>query len=275
MQYREISPGTEAQAFVDCYWTLESEASELNDIQRVIPDGCPELILNLDQPFESFEHGRWRVQPRCFLVGQITGPLLIRPHGRAKIFGVRFRPHGAAQLLNLPMKELTGLAVPIDDLSPELARELDRSLEPAGARAIESALVRHANVAEDPIIREAVRQIVEARGARDVARLAAHLGISLRQLERRFENRVGLSPKLFGRIQRFRHVFHEIDESRPDWVDAAVACGYYDQAHLIRDFRDFSGKTPAVLLADTDLARHFVREMAVSNSYNTAVPASR
>ena len=124
------------------------------------------------------------------------------------------------------MNELAGLAVPIDDLSPSLARELDRSLEKqASVHAIESALLRHARVAEDTIVREAVRQIVEARGAKDVARLAAQLGISLRQLERRFENRVGLTPKLFGRIQRFRHVFHEIDESRPDWVNATVRVG--------------------------------------------------
>jgi AraC-like DNA-binding protein len=96
------------------------------------------------------------------------------------------------------------------------------------------------------------------------------LGISSRQLERRFKSRVGLLPKLFCRMQRFQRVFQEIDEDRPNWVEAAMSCGYYDQAHLIRDFRDFSGKTPDILMAGSDLARHFVSNPGVSDFYKTA-----
>jgi AraC-like DNA-binding protein len=269
MRYREIAPGAEVRSFIDCYWILEHEASEPARVQRVVPDGRPELILNLGQPFESFQDGQWRVQPGCFLAGQITGPLLIRPNGKAKILGVRFLPHGAGQVFGLPMHELTDLAVPVADLSPRLARDLERSLESAGIPSIEAALLSFAG-AEDCTVGEAVSQIVRDWGRRDVACLAAHLGISLRQLERRFESRVGLSPKLFSRMQRFQRVFQEIDEGRPNWVEAALACGYYDQAHLIRDFKDFSGQTPALLLAGADLARHFVRNPGVSDFYKTA-----
>ena len=88
--------------------------------------------------------------------------------------------------------------------------------------------------------------------------MANRLGLSSRQFERRFRNVVGIPPKLFSRMQRFQRVFQTM-EDRANWVDAAVSCGYYDQAHLIRDFRQFSGTTPTALLAEEfDLSRCFL-----------------
>jgi transcriptional regulator GlxA family with amidase domain len=76
---------------------------------------------------------------------------------------------------------------------------------------------------------------------------------------------------LFSRMQRFQHVFATLENAGAGWAEAAVECGYYDQAHLIRDFQEFAGKAPAALLAeDTDLARHFV-----SHFSNTLAAASR
>ena len=88
MQDREIRPGGQARSFIDCYWTRECDASQFRNVQRVVPDGRTELILNLAEPLESFQDGQWRVQPACFLAGQITGPLLRahRPDGAARGF---------------------------------------------------------------------------------------------------------------------------------------------------------------------------------------------
>jgi len=271
MQYREIQPRGEARGFIDAFWILNDDGRGPREVQRVVPDGRAELILNLGQPFESFEDGEWRTQPQSFVSGQITGPLLLRPTGPSAIMGVRFRPHGAAPLLRLPMDELTGRAVPVADLSPELARELENACESASFARVEAALLGARGEA-DRLASEAVRRMSAAHGACSVAHVAADLGISSRQLERRFARAVGMSPKLFCRIQRFQRVFQIIEEARPNWVDAAVECGYYDQAHLIRDFMDFSGKTPAVLLTGTDLARHFVR--GASHFSNTPAAAS-
>jgi AraC-like DNA-binding protein len=77
-------------------------------------------------------------------------------------------------------------------------------------------------------------------------------------------------------MQRFQKVFHAIEQGRRNWVDAAVECGYFDQAHLIRDFRDFSGKPPSALLAEADMARHFLRYQAgVSHFSKTGARVSR
>jgi AraC-like DNA-binding protein len=247
MHYREFGPGGNASRFVERYWVLEGAAP--GAVQRVVPDGRPELILNLGQPFESLQNGRWKTQPRCFMAGQLTGPLLLRAPGPTRILGVRFRPGGAAQLLGMPMQELTDRVVPASDLG------LASLAEYATWPDLESALLALERGRADSLVDEAARLLALSP---DVAGAASLLGVSPRQLERRFKARVGMSPKYFARIRRFQRVFHALERAGGGWVDAAAACGYYDQAHLIRDFRTFAGEPPSHLLASDDLARHFL-----------------
>jgi AraC-like DNA-binding protein len=122
--------------------------------------------------------------------------------------------------------------------------------------------------APDALVAEAVRRITGSRGACDIAALARDFCLSTRQFERRFQISVGLPPKRFAQIQRFNQVFRILEDPSRNWVDTALDCGYYDQAHLIRDCQRFTGTTPARLTADDgDLARHFYQ---ASHSSNTA-----
>jgi methylphosphotriester-DNA--protein-cysteine methyltransferase len=123
---------------------------------------------------------------------------------------------------------------------------------------LEARLVRLARTAGDPMVAEAVRQLAGSNGTRDIASLARHFGMSTRQVERRFVERVGLTPKVFSRMRRFQSVFAAMENGDASWAAAAAACGYYDQAHLIRDFREFAGEPPASLVASGELARHFL-----------------
>ena len=158
----------------------------------------------------------------------------------------------------------------MEDLSPILARNLYRAMEsPDPIACVEAALLPAR--ASDILVAEAVRRITVAQGGSDLAALARKLGVSIRQLERRFHKEVGLPPKLFCRMQRLNNVFRALGQPTLNWVDMAVSCGYYDQAHLIRDCKSLTGSTPALLLAeDADLARHFVQRFGVSHSYKTA-----
>ena len=150
---------------------------------------------------------------------------------------------------------------PIGDLSPALSRALNDACATGRIAAIECALVeferRHGR--SDELVREAVRRISAPGSTPDVARLARSLGVSLRQMQRRFTAQVGLGPKHFARMRRFQRVFAVVEEGNARWAAVAAECGYYDQAHLIRDFKEFLGETPAVLTASDDLARHFLR----------------
>jgi AraC-like DNA-binding protein len=255
MYYREFAPGEDAGRFVDCFWVLEGAVP--GAVQRVVPDGRPELIVNLGQPFESLQNGQWQRQPHCFLAGQLTGPLLLRAPDVTRIMGVRFRPGGAAQLLGVPAQELTDRVVPAGDLGLKTLAGLST------LREVERALLGAERGGADPLVDEAARLLSRSP---DVENAAALLGVSRRQLERRFKTRVGMPPKHFARIRRFQRVFHAMEADSTGWVDAAADCGYYDQAHLIRDFRDFAGEPPSLLLAADDLARHFLSHFSKTHS---------
>jgi AraC-like DNA-binding protein len=196
IRYREIPPSPHLQPFLYSFWILEHDAEDATP-QRIVPDGHCELILNWSEPFEAFQNGQWRRQPRSFLAGQIDGPLLLRPLRPARMLGVGFHPHGAAKLLALPIHELHDRFTPVEDLSQTLARNLHRALEMLDPiAAVEAALLLAANTARrsDLLIEEAVRRIARAKGAANLAAMARDLGLSTRQLERRFHAAVGLPP---------------------------------------------------------------------------------
>jgi len=218
--------------------------------QRVVPDGRSELIVNLGQSYESLQRGQWQRQPQAFVAGQITGPLLLRSRGDTRIFGVRFHPHGASQVLKMPMPDVTGSFVDLQGFSggdPSFEGQIAQFEKLAGVREDEDLLVTHA-----------VSRMVDAGGIVEIAAFAAMAGISCRQFERRFLSLVGLPPKLFCRIQRFQKIFAALEQPGTNWVNAAIECGYYDQAHLIRDFKEFTGRTPSVFFTEADFAGHFL-----------------
>jgi AraC-like DNA-binding protein len=269
VRYREIRPCAQLQPFISTFWILEHDAGD-TAAQRVVPDGHSELILNWSHPFQVFRNGRWLDQPRCFFAGQLDGPLLLRPTGVARMLGIGFHPDGASGLLCRPVQELSGLFTSVDDISSRLSRSLDDALNgPNAVARVEAALLSCATAARrtDLVVGEAIKRIENAKGAVDVAVLAKELTLSTRQLERRFLATVGLPPKLFSRIQRFTGVYAAIGQASCNWVETAVSCGYYDQAHLIRDCRRLAGVTPKSLLdKDADLARHFYRRFERSHS---------
>ena len=103
------------------------------------------------------------------------------------------------------------------------------------------------NAPDDPFLKRAVANISMTNGVRPVAALARDIGVSERGLERRFSQAIGVSPKMFSRIVRFQSVLRSIESATtPAILDAASDFGYYDQSHLINDFRQFAGVGPAV-----------------------------
>ena len=243
-----------------------------------MPDGCVELILNFaDRFLQHRENNQRELQPRHFLVGQMTGPILISPAGRVELLGIRFQPGGTRAFLDLPAHEFTDRVVELGSLARRFERELLQACtaQPTLAgkiRAAERFLVAQLSKSKaDAYLLTLAGNIVDYGGRVSVDELASAAGISNRQLERRFLRDVGIGPKLLARIVRFQQVFRALDEANAAWVDVALACGYYDQAHLIRDCKQFAQQTPAVLLASqSPLAESFTRKARMSRFSNTA-----
>ncbi len=279
MRYREFQIAPPLSKNVECLWLLESgDWQESPSPERILPDGCIELILNFGPPFrEHKEAGRCDLQPSRFVVGQMTKPVLVSPTGPAQLLGIRFKPGGTLPFFPLPPGELTNIITPLADVSVALDRELSGQVYeirglPEKIGVIEALLIRRMNANEErgASLQNAISRIVSSGGQISVDRLAGDLGISGRQLERRFLSEVGLGPKLLSRILRFQQVFRAVERSDRNWARIAVDCGYYDQAHLIRDFRQFAGQTPSVLFEQfTPFAEFFTRNRRMSDFYNT------
>ena len=208
--------------------------------QTFLPDGCMELIFHYGDPFVH----QGATQQRGLLIGQMRAPVTVSPAGRAGLFGVRFRPGGAFPLLRFKQREAAGCLQDCDLILGQALRE--RIANAAGdrerVRLLEAALPEPASHWIDGVLRE----ITARRGRVEVDALAQFAGVSARQLERAFDERVGLSPKTLARILRFRHALQESSRPGATWADVAAACGYFDQSHLIRDFREFAGAPPAM-----------------------------
>src|ERR1700741_5497250 len=106
MEYCERRPKPPLSSFVECFWTLESEVSSTQP-ERILPDGCVELILNFGAQFSQHDQDHLKLQPRSFLVGQMTGPILISPPGPVQLLGIRFHPGGAGPGRRLQFHEIT------------------------------------------------------------------------------------------------------------------------------------------------------------------------
>jgi AraC-like DNA-binding protein len=277
MRYVEIKPAVQLARFIECYWTLESDGSAASSPQTepILPDGCVELIFNFGAQFVEHYDGKVIRQPVSFLVGQMTRPMLIAPTGFVCVVGVRFHPGGTLPFFRLPMHELTDATVELCVVSNYLERRLFERVGQESSllqkvRAVETCLnecVR--NSRQDSWILGLAAKIVSEAGLISVDTLASSTGISSRQLERRFLQEVGVTPKLLCRILRFQRIFRSIDENDGRWATAAADCGYYDQSHLIRDFKQFAGETPSVFLDQPGLLTEaFTRKDRMSHFSN-------
>jgi AraC-like DNA-binding protein len=166
--------------------------------------------------------------------------------------GVRFRPGMARRFLCAPAHELTDREVALTDLWGEGGRALQRAMADAGSvgrrlHVFEGALRRRLERHDTPddVVRRAVERIVSSGGAAREDEIVSDLGVGARQLRRRFAAAVGLSPKRLGRIVRLQGALRVAAAGGSTWSDVAVSSGYYDQAHMIADFRTLTGRTPS------------------------------
>lgn len=270
LRYVERRPRPELRAYLECVWEVSSSQpvpASKRAPERVVPDGCPEVIVHLGDRFARDVGWRWVVQPRAFLAGTLTRPWRLRPGRRVRTVGMRLRPGAATALFRLVMADASDREVPLADLAgPAEARALAGGLREARGTTRRFDVAERwlmARLATSPARREtavpAVSAILKARGRMPIRDVAIALGWSGRRLERAFERDVGIRPKLYARIVRLNAVLATLDDAeRARAVDLALDAGYFDQAHLLRDFRALAGRTPgAGRETDGEMARHF------------------
>ena len=215
MFYTEHAPHPSLAMHVRCLWAFESSpADSAREIQTVVPDGYPEMVLH---------------------------------------YGDRCHEIGAGAFLGMSMLETTDWRLDLADVWARHSTDLIDATSNANnidarLNVVERFLLKklaQTRTKPDAAVSQGVGLLQSTEGRLSIDALAARCGLSSRQLERRFLDEVGIPPRLLASIFRFRRVFDLLEQSQSGrWVSAAIGAGYFDQAHMIRDFKRFSGQQP-------------------------------
>jgi len=253
-------PGPPLDRFVELLWYFEC-GPQAHPFERLLPTGTVELIINLAQDenaiFDTEDTTRVETREAGLVCGPQTSYFLIETSLPTRVAGVHFRPGGSFPFMRPPAHEFLDRRVSLGDVWGTAAVSLrDRLLEAPSAEAILDALgealrERAARPLEGhAAVRYALRELDRVPHTRTIADLTAQIGLSARRFIDVFTAEVGLRPKAYCRIRRFQEVVRRVHSGRwIDWTSVAMDCGYFDQAHFIRDFRAFSGLNPSTYLA--------------------------
>ena len=252
--FRKIAACAALGPWVDRFWTisLSRDKGRLMPI-RVLPDGCVDLIFVGGCPLHLVQSdGTAQPLPIAFVSGPMKRASVVLLGGTTNLVGVRFKPGGAFPLLRTALHELADQYFPLEELlggqgKPLADQVADGQLLPYKLQHLESFLLRQVGRLESfpDWLAAIIRASSHCHDKLSIPAAARIANLSARHLERQFQARVGISPKRFLRIVRLRRVLPALKvKAEPDWADLAAAGGFYDQAHLIHEFRHVVGLTP-------------------------------
>jgi AraC-like DNA-binding protein len=247
MRYTQYAPSPAVSAIVDCIWILEGEGCGIPE--PIIPDGRIEIVFHYGVPFEQRNaDGRGERQPTSLVAGQLLAPIGLCHRGRAGVAAIRLRPAAARAVVRCHAAELTGRVVDLEALFGATGTLRERlALAPddrARATLLERWIAGVVHAAPSREVAGAVAAIASSAGRIELGSVAFRTRLSLRQLERRFLADVGIPPKTYARIVRLQAALRRIAEGEV-LADVAIACGYYDQPHMARDFSQLAEISPA------------------------------
>ena len=263
MLYQEYEIAENLKPYVKVIWSMESDLDVVDGpTTYILPDACVELVFHFGDPYKTtLSDNSISVQAQSFVVAQMKSFMTIQSNGKTGIIAVRFSALGAYHFFGVPMKEIANGETGLSNLWKDTAREIEEKIYLADTTDKRSEIIQwylliqlSRNGYVDKVVEFCIREIKLAKGQVSIEQLACLAGISNRQLVRRFDQRVGLSPKEFARITRFIGSLDTLNNSKSKHLtEIALESGYYDQAHFIHDFKAFSGMTPSDYLLSNNV----------------------
>jgi AraC-like DNA-binding protein len=246
-------PDPDLSGMVREYWEVQGNLGPFRE--KVLPNGCVELMVNLGPVHRTLKDKDLGTWDRAWLSGLQDRALLIESLQGTHLVAARLHPLGARDLLGACVPETAGTVVDLSTLVGSHERELRERLLAAGSprarfHLLESFLRRRLSGRPSrDIVRWAASRIEATHGSLRIAKLHDELGVSRKHLAIVFARDMGVSPKVYARIQRFAWVVERIqDSARVNWSELAGRAGYSDQSHLIRDFQRVAAANPTEFL---------------------------
>ena len=284
MRLLDAPPCAQLAEFIESYWYVEVRAHETNiRPDAILPSGTANLIFNLSGfPHRDYRAGSFELfdllKTRWFS-GIHDNAIIVGPTVCTKVIGIRFRPGGLVPFVDVPSIEMARMTLDADAVwGNECKRIHEQLLDLSGVnqqfQLLERWMLARFNSNEVHVgLLRSVSLLQEMSGAVPIEQLARLANLSLRQYRRRFERAVGVSPKRLARILRFHKLIEQLGDQaeQSNWAGLAIDCGYYDQAHLIADFREFADVTPSEYVRRKPLVPGFLPVDASMSLFSNTV----
>ena len=283
MRYWRLKPDARLAPWIHCYWYVEpdpqssSAKPDADRHQLLIPDGYSELVFRLEGGFTRWrlEAPAQRAQMRTsYVIGGRSHSVLTHTPGGLRLAGVKLDPRALHTILEMPLTELRDTTVAcadlgraaLMDLEDEIANlaSVDR-LVPVFDRFFLRRLT--VEVGDEPSIARLLERIRATQGAQSIMAWASDHAVDARTLERRFVARMGMTPKQYARIVRFKCSYHRLGAhgsgARRTWLEP-----YYDESHFNREFRHFLGTSPTGWLSEAARFRTTIADHLLEGEVN-------
>lgn len=292
MRYWRMQPDARLLPWVLCYYLVEPTAAapiSQSGQELLLPDGYSELVFKLDAPFERWvvgEPGNRSVMRSSYLIGGRFRSVLTRNLGRVRVAGVKLDSRLLHAIIRMPLSKFRDSTLPLDALDTPALLDLDDEVKSArSAEQIKGRLDRFflrslgCKWPGEPAIDGLLQRIHLSRGALSIMQWARTEHINSRTLERRFCACMGMTPKQYSRIVRFKHSYYRLVLAHPGEPGAHLDA-YYDQSHFTHEFRMFVGIPPSIRLGGrmplvTTVSDHLLQREFASNGIKAASNRSR
>jgi AraC-like DNA-binding protein len=264
MNYQTFLPHQDLAALIKCYWTLEVPALISVQRQRIIPDGCIEMAFILGNDIKRYTCDQnFILQPRAMVLGQTIEPFYIEPTGYVNTFAIRFYPYGFANFISIPASSLVNKETALEQLFGEKqAGDLEQDIIDASdtmrrIEIIEIFLKARLNEKQtiDNIVKSTIDTLLLAKGSISINTILKDEPSLRRTLERKFQKQIGISPKQLSKVIRLQAALKMLlNQKTEKLTEIAYENEYYDQAHFIKDFKQFTGTNPGEFLSNDEMS---------------------
>lgn len=243
--YNEYAPPAGLQSYLNCYWSYVTDPATISlNKKPIIPDGCIDIIFDLNNPKTL----------KSFVIGAMTKPIM---NSRTNLVGVRFKPGMAYHFLNSPIHELTDLFVDYYEFVGKEANQLSNQLADLNSTKLQVTLLNKiftkklsAINAVETQMSLALNLIQRTGGKCSIKQISSKVGWSRQHFTRKCLNYTGLTPKFLTQVIRIKQVIKQYKtEKFYSWSQLSFDGGYYDQSHIINEFRKITGLTPIEFLS--------------------------
>jgi len=264
ISYKEFKPHPHLQPYIENYWlqVFSGGKHEESPLQKCLPLGMAQIIVHTQQQDCLIQQNdQWERLPDMFFVGLYRDAVTWKTVGSSVCFGINIKPESLMKFFNVPAAALYNdytdvnnfLQSRINTLADKLMGHTDGQTLVAIAENYLLGRLKDIQ-SERNYITEATRLIRETKGSITIQDLCKNLYVSERQLQRSFKDILGTSPKTYTRIIRFRNAYNQLRGpalNKLSWASLSYDYGYADQAHFIRDFKEFTGAVPSLVMQDT------------------------